>query len=330
MQFAEYLIISLILFGAIILFFSAHYTKKIFDVLTDEKLKNNWKKLRFLMLVFVLGYLAVVALVILGKSELLSILSGFIFFLGALFVMIVVRAGLDSFVKLKRINQSLDDSELKYQELEQFAHYTSHDLKTPLQGISSLTAFIKDDIESGKTEHLISHIDTIQNRVEHLDNLFKGILNYSRLGKLKSTPLNLGEILEKIIEPYKKLDDVSITIKGKTPRITGDETQIVQLFENLISNAVQHNDKELKQVEISFHKTATSHEIYVEDNGIGIDPKYHQKIFDVFQRINETAAGNGIGLGLSLAKKIVEKHGGTIDVHSDGNLGTKFVVRLPK
>ena len=139
------------------------------------------------MLVFLVGYLVVALAVILGKSELLSYLSGAIFFMGALFVFIVVRTGLDSFSKMKVLNQNLDDTELKNKELEQFAHVTSHDLKTPLRGISGLASFIKEDLEAGKTETVFKHLDDMQGRVERLDSLINGILEYSRLGKITVT-----------------------------------------------------------------------------------------------------------------------------------------------
>jgi len=121
MDYSNYIIAVLILFGAFIMLMSAAYTKKIFNILPNNNLKANWKKLRVLMLLFLAGYLVVATVVILGKTELLAFLSGVIFFMGSLFVFIVVRTGLDSFKKLKELNQNLDDTELKNKELEQFA-----------------------------------------------------------------------------------------------------------------------------------------------------------------------------------------------------------------
>ena len=128
MYFSDYLIAALILLGVFIMLLSAGNTKKIFDTLPNSELRGNWKKLRLLMFIFLAGYLAAATVVTLGQTELLAILSGLIFFMGSLLVFLVVRTGLDSFRKLKELNQNVDDTELKNKELEKFAYITSHDL----------------------------------------------------------------------------------------------------------------------------------------------------------------------------------------------------------
>ncbi len=312
------------------MFLSAWYTQKIFNILTDRKLKENWKKLRVLMHVFLVGYLVVASAVILGKSALLSYLSGAIFFMGALFVFIVVRTGLDSFSKMKVLHQNLDDTELKNKELEQFAHVTSHDLKTPLRGISGLASFIKEDLEAGNKEAVYRHLDDMQGRVERMDNLINGILEYSRLGKITVTKVDLGEITRQAFKSHDKLDNVQLRIKGKLPIVHGDKVQLSQVISNLIGNAVGHNDKSVCEVSVSCNETPKFYKITVEDNGPGIAPKYHEKIFDVFQTINGSNRKESTGIGLSIVKKAVEKHHGTVHVESDGKLGTRFILNLPK
>ncbi len=309
---------------------SAWCTKKIFNLLTDKKLKDNWKKLRVLMFVFLAGYLVVAAAVILGKSELLSFLSGAIFFMGALFVFIVVRTGLDSFKKMNVLNQNLDDTELKNKELEQFAHVTSHDLKTPLRGISGLASFIKEDLEAGKKEDVLRHLDDMQGRVEHLDNLIGGILKYSRLGKLTVGKVDLEEMINEAMKTHQHLDNVQLNIKGKLPVVDGDKVQLSQVFSNLIDNAIGHNDKSVCEVNMSCDQTPKFYKIIVEDNGPGIDARYHEKIFEVFQTINGSYNNETTGIGLAIVKKVIEKHNGTVKVVSDGKLGTKFIINYPK
>lgn len=330
MGFSDYIIIILILLGAIIMFLSAWYTKKIFNILADPKLKGNWRKLRVLMFVFLVGYLIVAVAVVFGQRALLSYLSGAIFFMGALFVFIVVRTGLDSFVKIKELNQNLDDTELKNKELEQFAHVTSHDLKTPLRGISGLASFIKEDLEAGKTEDVYRHLNDMQGRVERLDNLIKGILEYSRLGKITVTQVDLDKMIWEVFKTYQNLDNVQLKIKGKLPIVQGDKTQLSQVFSNLIGNAVNHNDKSVCEVTVSCNERSEFYQLIVEDNGPGILPKYHHKIFEVFQTINRDDTCESTGIGLSIVKKIIEKHKGTIRVESDGKLGTKFIMSYPK
>jgi len=128
MYFSDYLIAALILLGAFIMLLSAGNTKKIFDTLPNSELRGNWKKLRLLMFIFLAGYLAAATVITLEQTELLAIVSGLIFFMGSLFVFLVVLTGLDSFRKLKELNQNVDDTELKNKELEKFAYITSHDL----------------------------------------------------------------------------------------------------------------------------------------------------------------------------------------------------------
>lgn len=330
MDFSNYIITALILLGAFIMLMSARYTQKIFNILPNSELKSNWKKLRFLMLLFLAGYLVAAVIVILGKTELLAILSGVIFFMGSLFVFIVVRTGLDSFKKLKDLNQNLDDTELKNKELEQFAYITSHDLKTPIRGISSLASFIKEDLEAGETEDVYDHLDTMQGRVKRLENLIDGILQYSKIGKVMPKTVDLNAMIRGESKNYQDPNAVNLITKGRLPIITGDKIQLSQVVSNLISNAVKYNDKEICEICVSSIEKPESYEITFEDNGPGIAPKYHQKIFEIFQTLSEKDTSESTGIGLAIVKKVIEKHKGTIRIESNGKLGTKFIISYPK
>ncbi|WP_430410403.1 sensor histidine kinase [Kordia sp.] len=330
MHVSDYIIAALILLGALILLMSAGYTKKIFDILPNSELKSNWKKLRLLMLIFFVGYLSVAVVVILGKTELLAFLSGVIFFMGSLFVFMVVRTGLDSFRKLKELNQNLDDTELKNKELEQFAYITSHDLKAPLRGISSLASFIKEDLEAGETAEVYSHLSTLQGRVKRVENLINGILHYSKIGKIMPESVDLNAMVRADFKNYQNSGNIQLNTKGKLPVLVGDKIQLSQVVSNIISNAIKHNDKEVCEVSISSVETPNFYNIIFEDNGPGIAPKYQQKIFEVFQTLNGKDTFESTGLGLAIVKKIIEKHEGKIKVESDGILGTTFIVSYPK
>jgi len=309
---------------------SATYTKKIFNILTDSKLKASWKKLRLLMLVFLVGYLIVAIVVFLGKTELLALLSGVIFFMGSLFVFLVVGTGLESFRKLKELNQNLDDTQLKNNELEQFAYITSHDLKTPVRGISSLASFIKEDIKAGEKVAVDNHLDAIQKQVERLENLINGILNYSKIGKITIETVDLDVIVREAFE-HQQEKNVLFTIKEKLPIVNGDKIQLSQVVSNLISNAIKHNDKEVCKVTILSVEKPNYYEIVFEDNGPGVASQYHQKIFEVFQTLAvQDDTYESTGIGLSIVKKIIEKHQGTIRVVSNGEIGTKFIISYPK
>lgn len=330
MHFSDYMIAALIIFGAFIMLMSAAYTKKIFNILPNNKLRRSWKKLRFLMLLFLVGYLVVATVVILGQTELLAILSGVIFFMGSLFVFLVVHTGLVSFRKLKELNQNLDDTELKNKELEQFAYITSHDLKTPIRGISSLASFIKEDLEAGQTEDVYNHLDTMQGRVKRLESLINGILQYSKIGKIIPEAVDLNKMMRGEAKNYQDPTAVKFIINGTLPTITGDKIQLSQVVSNLISNAVKYNDKDVCEITIFSVENTYTYEITFADNGPGIAPKYHQKIFEVFQTLEQKDTYENTGIGLAIVKKIIEKHEGKISVESDGKLGTKFIIKYPK
>ena len=326
----DYIIAGLILLGAIILWFAATNTRKIFDILPENKFRENWTKIRLFMLVFIAGYLIVVGLILFGKTELLALLSGVIFLFGALFVYLVVFTGYDSFKKLDELNKNIDKTKLINKELERFAYVTSHDLKAPLRAISTLSSFIKEDLASGQTDDVNEHIDTLQGRVKRLEKLIDGILKYSKVGEITSKLIDLNAIILSEIDNYQKSENVNLTIKGKLPIVYGDQIQLAQVMANVINNAVKYNDKEVCEVSISSVENEVYHEITIEDNGPGIAPEYHLKVFDVFQTLNARDEVESTGIGLSIVKRIIDTHRGTIRIESDGISGTKFIISLLK
>ncbi|MGY6647520.1 sensor histidine kinase [Wenyingzhuangia sp. IMCC45574] len=330
MELFNIITLVFIILGAVILLMSATSTSKIFHLLKNDQLKTNWKKLRLLMLVFFFGYLAIGTAVILEKNDLLILLSGTIFLMGALFVFIVVRTGLDSFIKLNEMNQNLGDTQVKNLELEKFAYITSHDLKAPLRGISSLATFIKEDLEDGLTEDVKSHVDLMQGRIEHLENLITGILHYSRIGKILIESIDLNLMVKQELENYVTLKNVVFNIDENLPVINGDKIQLSQVVSNLISNAIKHNDKEVCMINISCLEDSEHYIITFKDNGPGIEMQYHEKIFDVFQTLDSKDTPDNTGIGLSIVKKIIEKHNAKIWVESNGKLGSKFIISYSK
>ena len=164
-------------------------------------------------------------------------------------------------------------------ELEQFAYITSHDLKTPIRGISSLASFIKEDLEAGETDDVYNHLDTMQGRVKRLESLIDGILQYSKIGKIIPEAVDLNKMMRGEAKNYQDPATVKFIINGTLPTITGDKIQLSQVVSNLISNAVKYNDKDVCEITISSVENTYTYEITFADNGPGIAPKYHQKIF---------------------------------------------------
>lgn len=330
MSLIDITITIFILLGAVILWFAAKNTRKIFQILPENKFRGNWKNLRIFMFVFLAGYLAVICMVIAGKTDLLALLSGVIFFAGALFVFLVVRTGFDSFNELNKTKLNLTKTELINEELSRFAYITSHDLKAPIRAISTLTYFIKDDIAAGDFKQVDEHLDTIHGRINRLEKLIDGILRYSKLGASKPEPIDLQKMVESEFVNYVGYPNVQLKIEGKLPFIYGDKIQLGQVIANIISNAVKYNDKEFCKITVSATESDDYQIITIEDNGPGIAPEYQEKVFEIFQTLNPRDTVESTGIGLSIVKRIIESHRGKIHIESDGKTGSKFVISLPK
>ncbi|MDO3695406.1 ATP-binding protein [Wenyingzhuangia sp. chi5] len=216
--------------------------------------------------------------------------------------------------------------ELEYQnnELSEYAHMVSHDLKSPLRSIDALTAWLKEDYGSLVDEQGKQTIELIRANVEKMDALVTGILEYSTLGKKEEIiyPIDLNLLLKEIIEYIEIPDHIEVRIKGKLPIVNGDKHRLQQLFQNLIVNAISYNDKEKGWVEVGYQPKGDMLQFYVKDNGKGIDKNYFEKVFKAFFKLENSQ--KSIGIGLSIVKKIVEIYKGKIWVDSEVSKGTTF------
>ncbi len=231
--------------------------------------------------------------------------------------------------RTKQLEETTLELEVKNKELSSFASITSHDLKNPIRKITNYCAFIEDEEES-LSETTKQYLNNIELAANHARNLIEGILEYSKLGqdKIEYKQLNLNEIVSQII---KNLELELAETKGKIefnnlPDIFGNEFQIKQLFENLISNSLKYRKKDVPPfIKIYPDKKNRDHyQIIVEDNGIGFDNIFAAKIFDPFQRLDGDINTLGSGLGLSICKKIMLGHLGNILAEGEINSGAKF------
>ena len=124
-------------------------------------------------------------------------------------------------------------------------------------------------------------------------------------------------------------ENVRINIQQKLPKVTFNESQLLQIFQNLIQNAIKHANKEIVEITIDYKRTKAVHQFSIQDNGPGIDVQYHQKIFQLFQKLDAEAKGNSIGIGLALVKKILERNDGEISVLSAKGKGANFIFTIP-
>lgn len=225
--------------------------------------------------------------------------------------------------------------EAKNAELEQFTYTVSHDLKSPLVTINGFLGLLEKDAGKGDMQQLEKDIRQIRNAAEKMQALLDDLLEMSRIGRLVNPPQNIpldtlvrqavalvaGQIAER---------GVSVVIAPNLPAVHGDLPRLLEVFQNLVDNAVKFmGNQPSPRLEIGANLAKNGSVIcHVRDNGIGIEPRYHSKIFSLFERLDQTIPGTGIGL--ALARRIVEVHGGRIWVESDGpGHGATFYFTLP-
>tara|TARA_R110002012_G_scaffold312248_1_gene522687 strand:+ start:255118 stop:257256 length:2139 start_codon:yes stop_codon:yes gene_type:complete len=222
--------------------------------------------------------------------------------------------------KLKKSNE----------ELEEYAHIVSHDLKSPLRNISALANWIKTDNLSKLKPESIQHFKQLELTLEKMDTLISGILKYASISEetVLDHNIDLNELLDTILQTIHIPQNISITIKQTLPTIIVDRMKARQIFQNLIMNAIEHNDKPQGIITIDFSEQEKHYEFSVSDNGVGIDEKYHKKIFKIFNSIHQKSHNSGIGL--SIVKKILNIYNCTIRIESELGVGTTFFFTLNK
>jgi PAS domain S-box-containing protein len=240
--------------------------------------------------------------------------------------------------ELQKVNDLLlgTTEELKKsnRELEQFAYITSHDLKAPLRAIANLSEWIEEDLEDKLDDDSRYNINLLRGRVYRLENLINGLLDYSRVGRVKSEPqtVDVAKMLEEIIDLLDVCDNFTIEIQENMPTFNTELIPLQQVFHNLISNAIKHSDwlrqrgahRDRGKITISVKEQNNFYEFAVADNGKGIDPKYHERIFTIFQTLEARDTKESTGIGLAIVKKAVENQDGKVWVESQLGEGTVF------
>ncbi len=230
----------------------------------------------------------------------------------------------------KQREELLKNLEKQNQELNEYAHMVSHDLKSPLRSIDTLINWFKEDNAAILDEKNNKALDLILSNVEKMDLLIAGILDYSSIDKLETTDrtIDLNILVEDLIKIIPNPHNVVVTFKNKMPTVFANDFRLKQLFQNLIQNAIKYNDKEKGFVEIGSIENEHENEFYIKDNGIGIKERYQDKIFNIFSKLENKDQSSGIGL--SIVKKIVDLYGGKIWLESQENIGTTFYFNIPK
>lgn len=217
-------------------------------------------------------------------------------------------------------------------ELDNFAYIVSHDLKAPLRGIGSLANWLVTDYKDKLDKEGADIINLLVNRVERMKNFIDGILQYSRVTRVKDNFVNidLNRLVREVIDMLAPPANIEVVVECELPSVRGERIYIEQVFLNLISNAVKFMDKDKGVVRIDCRDNEEFWEFSIADNGSGIDEKYFNKIFMIFQTLQPRDKFESTGVGLSIVKKIIETSGGKIWLESKLKKGTTFYFTLPK
>ncbi|MCW8962610.1 MAG: CHASE domain-containing protein [Gammaproteobacteria bacterium] len=242
--------------------------------------------------------------------------------------------------ELQSLNETLEDSvvhrtaeaERRAQYLEQFAYVTSHDLKAPLRAVSNLAEWIEEDLADKLDNASREQLALLRDRVRRMHDLIEGLLEYSRVGGGTDAEDNIDsrELVNEIIDSLSPPEGFKVKIKGEMPILYADRLQLGQVFSNLISNSLKHHGGTKGKIRVSSESHADNYQFCVCDDGQGIAPEYHDKVFLMFQSLESSDYENSTGIGLALVKKIVEEHGGTIRLESAPGEGACFHFTWPK
>ncbi len=233
--------------------------------------------------------------------------------------------------RLKKRAEELVNSNI---ELERFAYVASHDLQEPLRMITSFLQLFRKRYEGKIDETADQYIHFAVDGAERMKTLIMDLLEYSRVGSNVELfqDIDLDALLNELKAVfYKTCEEKGATIRfNEMPVVRANRTQLFQLFQNLVSNALKYHGNEAPEILITCEEKEEEYIFSVKDNGIGIDPSFHEKIFVIFHRLHSRSEYGGTGIGLAICKKIVERHGGKIWVESELGKGSNFLFSILK
>ena len=224
--------------------------------------------------------------------------------------------------ELKRSNKELND----------FAYVASHDLKAPLRGIMQLSTWIEEDIADYANDETKGNLTLLMSRTSRLDKLLEDLLNYSRIGRMTGDiqTIDTKELILNVFDLQDPSKSITLNFQGAMPIINTAISPFETIIRNLIGNAIKHNNKANGVITISAQEFPRHYQFSVKDNGPGIPQRYHEQIFELFKTLKPRDEVEGSGMGLSIIKKLLDYHKGSITVESDGENGTCFTFTWPK
>ncbi|WP_020681838.1 PAS domain S-box protein [Marinobacterium rhizophilum] len=232
---------------------------------------------------------------------------------------------------LQRTNEALERSNI---ELQRFAYVASHDLQTPMRNVASFVELLQSSYTDQLDAQANDWIRRIVQSVKQLQTLVRDLLEYSRVDS-QAHPFTRV--------PGRAVFDAAVTLLessiresgaqvscGELPVLTGDRSQLVQLLINLIGNSLKYRGNEAPKIRIEADRLDAEWRLMVQDNGIGIDPRYHDRIFEIFERLHDQRSHPGSGIGLAVCRRVVHRHGGRIWVESEPGTGSRFYFTIPE
>ncbi len=238
--------------------------------------------------------------------------------------------------RLQESNRSLQQRTVELEatnnELRNFAYIVSHDLKAPLRGISQLSSWLIQDYGATLAPEGKELLDLLINRVKRMARLIDGILAYSRAARPAEVveDIDLNLLIPDVVNSLMPPAEMQVMYENSFPTLCGNPTQIAQVFQNLLSNAIKFMNKPDGHIRVGCCEDANSWRFWIADDGPGIDPQYHERIFQIFQTLRASDDAENSGVGLTIVKKIIETYGGTIWVESASGQGSTFWFTYPK
>jgi signal transduction histidine kinase len=228
-----------------------------------------------------------------------------------------------------KLDKNIKELERQNVELDKFAYVVSHDLKAPLRGIHNAIKWIREDMGPELSPQMKQYLGIIPQRTKRMEDLINGLLDYARIRQKtnpEKTDVNdlVKNIVEEIVPPHFKVEMHDL------PVFYSERLKLEQVFTNLISNAVKYTPHENARLAITCKELRGFYEFSVKDNGIGIDPEYHEKIFEIFQTLREKNEKESTGIGLAIIKKIIDDQHCTIKVNSSPGKGSEFTFTWPR
>ncbi|MBD0331246.1 MAG: PAS domain-containing protein [Chitinophagaceae bacterium] len=230
--------------------------------------------------------------------------------------------------------KTINELEISNNELERFAHVASHDLQEPLRKVSNFLQLLEAKYKDKIDETANAYINSAVNGARQMRKLIQDLLEYSHVTAAKDhlEPTDMNEVVEKVMKTLEwQIEEAQADVEfDELPVLHANKTQMIQLMQNLVSNALKYRSEKNPQVKLHVYDKGDYWQFSVNDNGIGIDPKFREHVFVIFQRLHNKNEYPGSGVGLSICKKIVEQHGGRIWVESQPGQGSTFYFTISK